>query len=157
MKEVKMPKLEPVPIQTKGLPFYKRFWRWVTYVRKWRVVEDWYYELSDHRWIVIERGFIFDGASIPKPLWAFLSPTGLLFIPGIIHDYAYKHGCLRIVWPKSNGTSVRSCWHATRKTWDDLFKNIAIEVNGYGVIDTVAWSMVRAFGDIAWKKHRKKD
>ena len=63
---------------------------WIFEVRKWELMENWYFTLNDDVQIVINKGFVFDGASIPRPLWAFLSPVGLLLIPGLIHDYGYK-------------------------------------------------------------------
>lgn len=90
-----MPKLIPIQIKTRDKPFLIRIWRWITSIRKWELSEDWEYKLpEDEPVIVIPKGFVFDGASIPRPLWGLLSPTGLLLVPGLIHDFAYRYDYL---------------------------------------------------------------
>ena len=74
---------------------FLRIWRWITSIRKWKLTEDWEFKLPyDEPVIIIPKGFVFDGASIPRPLWGILSPTGLLLIPGLIHDFAYRYDYL---------------------------------------------------------------
>jgi len=93
--DITFPIIRPVPIKTRGLFFWDKIKAWLFTTRKWEVVEDYYLHIP---WfnltIKIPKGFIFDGASIPRILWPFLSPTGILFIPGIVHDYGYKYNRL---------------------------------------------------------------
>ena len=76
-----MPKLEPVIMPTKGLSFWPTLWALLTSVRRWRLTEDWRYLLpvDNGVLIVIPKGFEFDGASIPKPLY-FLAGAFLLLL-----------------------------------------------------------------------------
>ena len=53
---------------------------------------------------VIEKGFEFDGASVPKFLAMWLSPTGVLLMGGLVHDYGYNCGELTIA---DNGEAVK--------------------------------------------------
>ena len=149
-----MPKLRPILIKTKNQTLFKRVRAWLM-PRTWEVVEDWEFEMPDGRRIVIPKGFEFDGASIPRPLWAMLSPTGLLLIPGLIHDFGYRFD---YVWRKDeNGTCCRDRRHTGRKYWDKLFFEIGEHVNGMKVINPLAWVALFFFGRAAWNKNREKD
>ena len=149
---MKMPKVQPLPIKTKGLPWYKATWAWMTQPRRWELLEDYVLYLPDGE-IMVPGGFVFDGASIPRIFWVFLSPTGLLFIPGLFHDYGYKHITLysRII----EDVPFNSTEYKTRKFWDDLFLKIANHVNGMAPINRTAWAAVRAGAWNVWRKYRK--
>ena len=117
---MEMPQLVPIRIKTKGESLLIRLWRWMTVVRKWQVVEDWEYDLPGGPRVVIPKGFEFDGASIPRPLWFILSPTGLLLIPGLIHDFGYRFD---YVWTvDANGYVYKDHVKAGRKHWDAIFR-----------------------------------
>ena len=88
-----MPKLQPVPIATKGKGFWKGIVMWLLSTRNWVLTEDWKYNIDGEEY-VIPAGFQFDGASIPKFLRAFFSPVGVLLMGGLVHDYAYKYKTL---------------------------------------------------------------
>ena len=85
-----MPILKPIKICTADKGFWKAIWLWLTGTRRWRLVEDWYYFLDGEEY-VIEKGFEFDGASVPKFLAMWLSPVGVLLMGGLVHDYGYKY------------------------------------------------------------------
>ncbi len=162
----KMPKMEAIPIKTKGQPWWKAIGRWMFSDRKWRLVEDWYYPLPvpGNFILVIRAGFIFDAASIPRIFWFFLSPTGLLLIPGLVHDGAYKNGYLWVIeeggeWVGNLEAAPCHKWNvgAPRAFWDDIFRLVANDVNGMAPINRAAWLAIRAGGWVAWNNHRKKD
>jgi len=150
----KMPKMQPLVIKTKNLGFFARYKAWMFDRRRWMITEDWLYELRKNVYILIPAGFILDGASIPRIFWAILSPTGILLIPAIIHDYGYKFG---YVWIKQtvNGVPFKYGEDFKRKYWDELFKKTAIKVNGFKYINKVAWLAVKVGGRRIWKKYRK--
>ena len=150
-----MPALRPLPIPTKNRGFIMRILIWFFDVRHWTLDKDWHFLLPNNREIILPEGFIFDGASIPRPFWFILSPVGLLLIPGLIHDYGYKYNQL---WEKNKaGNIIPYKEDAGKKYWDDLFKEIGKEVNGFSIIDTIAWLGVKLGGYFAWKKHRKQN
>jgi len=186
MTALRMPVLEPVPIPTRDVPYPVALWRWLTQVREWRVVEPWYFTLPDGTEIVIPAGFQFDGASVPAVFWSVLSPTGLLLIPGLIHDFYYKYGHLinsialraewmyfcNTEWPKSMSAEYpfedflntrANCEipkygdNEGRAFGDRLFRDVAIHINGFHVINRIAWVALILFGWVAWNKHRKED
>ena len=155
-----MPKLMPLPIRTrqengKPISFWKRVWRWLTSIRQWEVIEDWEYKLpGTEPTIVVPSGFVFDGASIPRPLWGILSPTGSLLIPGLVHDFAYRYDYLWALDP--TGVARKYKVDAGRKVWDPLFRDIGLAVNGIAIIDWVAWRMLVGFGGFAWRSNRDR-
>jgi hypothetical protein len=149
--------LQPIPIRTKGKSFLKGLYIWITSTRQFRVVRNWDFQLPNGRpkiRISEDEKFDFDGASIPRPFWWILSPVGLLLIPGLIHDYAYKHNKLIEVRDGKERDYVAD--GNPKLFWDALFRDVAIEVNGFMIILWVAWLILAIFGWVAWFKHRKQ-
>ena len=146
---IEMPKLQPIQIDTKGKPLYMQIFIWIFSIREWKLIEDWFYTLRDGTKIVIPKEFLFNGASIPRPLWAILSPVGLLFIPGLIHDYAYQHNKLIQVDEQGN-QSVYKPPEARRAFWDKKFLEIGMDVNGVAIVNVLAWIALRIGGWWAW-------
>jgi hypothetical protein len=146
------PILKPIPIKTKGLSYWKKLWIWATSSRKFEVIEDYYFYIP---WlditIKIPKGFIFDGASIPKFLWPILSPTGILFIPGLFHDYGYKYN----KWIDENDNEIYI--GKGQKFFDINFGKLGEYINDMKILDTVAYRALRMFGWKAWNDHRKKE
>ena len=156
-----MPILRPIPIPTKGRKIFARLIVWMAEPRRWRVMEDWCFRYKKKNGktikLVIPKGFEFDGASIPRILWFFLHPTGLLLIPGLIHDYGYKYDQL---WKlNANGAIVPFPKPPKngRLYWDSLFRKIGMQVNGVWLPNFLAWLAVVCFGCCAWRKHKKGD
>lgn len=144
-----MPIIRPIPIVTKGESGLKKLYRWVTYIRKWELVEDWTYKYKDHDYI-IHKGFVFDGASIPKPLWFLLSPTGLLLIPSLIHDFGYQNRFIFECSKESTGGFEKVHINAGRRFWDDLFLDVCNEVNDIKTLNFLCWIAIVLFGWISW-------
>jgi len=155
-----MPILQPIAIKTRDLSWYKAIFVWIKTIRKWRVMEDYDYTLKDGTVVRILSRFVFDGASIPKIFWAFLSPTGLLLIPGLLHDYAYK---MNFIWSltdteyEGKKDLIPYKINAGQKYWDQMFRDEAIRVNGFKWINYCAWIALRMFGWVAWNKHRRHE
>ncbi len=153
--KIKMPKMRPILIETKNQPIWVRIWRWITSIRKWEIVEDWCYKLPDGPTVVIPKGFVFDGASIPRPLWFLLSPTGLLFIPGLIHDFAYRYDYLWAVdrW----GVVYKYKENAGQWYWDGVFRKVGTSVNGMALIDMIGWLTLLLGGWWSWCSNRRRN
>lgn len=151
-----MPIMRPLPIPTRRKKYIGRVLTWVLAIRKWKLEEDWEFQLQENDGdpvtIVIPAGFEFDGASIPKPLWAVLSPVGLLLIPGLIHDYGYRNDQLLRV--DDNGISPYR-QKAGKDYWDRLFKNVGMSLNGFTLINYIAWLGVELGGWFTWWKYRR--
>ena len=145
-----MPKLQPVPIATKGKGFWKGIVMWLLATRNWILVDDWKYNINGEEY-VIPAGFQFDGASIPKFLRTFFSPVGVLLIGGLVHDYAYKYKTLL----KKNKKSTMG--DMTQKQADEIFRDINIIVNGFYVMNYLSYYSLRLGGFLAWNGHRKRN
>ena len=145
-----MPKLQPVPIATKGKGFWKGIVMWLLSTRNWVLTDDWKYNIDGEEY-VIPAGFQFDGASIPKFLRTFFSPVGVLLIGGLVHDYAYKFKTLL----KKNKKDTMG--ELTQKRADEIFRDINIIVNGFYTMNRLAYWSLRIGGFVAWNGHRKRN
>ena len=138
-----MPKLQPVPIATKGKGFWKAIVMWLLSTRNWVLTDDWKYNI-DGKEYVIPAGFQFDGASIPKFLRPFFSPVGVLLIGGLVHDYAYKYKTLLKISKKDTMGEI------TQARADEIFRDINIIVNGFFTMNYLAYWSLRIGGFMAW-------
>ena len=145
-----MPKLQPVPIETKGKGFWKGIVMWLLSTRNWTLTDDWKYNIDGTEY-VIPAGFKFDGASIPKFLRTFFSPVGVLLMGGLVHDYAYKYKTLL----KTNKKETMG--ELTQKRADEIFRDINIIVNGFYTMNRLAYWSLRIGGFVAWNGHRKRN
>lgn len=149
-----MPKLQPVPIFTKHQSLLVRWYRWLFKPRKWQLIEDWTYHLNDGTILLVPKGFIFDGASIPRPLWWLLSPTGLLLIPSLIHDFAYRY---QYLYKATSNITYQICFaNQSRSFYDQLFLQISIETNGITYIENIVLFFMKLFSGFSWRKRRKQ-
>ena len=145
-----MPKLTPVPFPV-GNGYLKTL---IMYTRRWEVAEKYRLSVPGHPTIVIPAGFIFDGASIPKPLRWFLSPVGILLIPSLVHGFGYRYNYLLC---KAGDTHE---WHmrdAGKAELDLLFLEIANHANGLPILNKLAYLAVKYFGHEAWNAHNTGD
>ena len=143
-----MPHMKPIGIPTKGRGFWGGVYTWLMVTRTWEIVKDFHFSIDGEDYI-IPKGFVFDGASVPKFLHTWLSPMGVLLIGGLVHDYAYKYTVLLKKGRKSSGNVMKQA------DADKVFRDINIEVNGFRTINYLAyWALVLG-GFVAWKGHRK--
>ena len=145
-----MPDLKPLPIKTKGKGFFKAIVMWLLGTRNWELINDFTYVLNGNKY-VIPAGFKFDGASIPKFLRTFFSPVGVLLIGGLVHDYAYKYETLL----RENKRDTLG--KISQKRADEIFRDININVNGFYLMNYLAYWSLRLGGFVAWNGHRKRN
>jgi len=144
----KMPAMRPIKIETAGKGFWGAIKLWLLGVRTWEIVEDFKFKMDGQEY-VIPKGFVFDGASVPKFLATWLSPTGVLLAGGLVHDYLYKYQTLLLKGKKKCEPAF------TRKEADKLFRDINIEQNGFHFLNYLAYWALCLGGWFAWNKHRK--
>jgi len=154
-----MPVMCPIPIPTKNQTnSIMKLLVMLYEVRRWQVHKDWTFPYNPKNGapvkIIIPKGFRFDGASIPRPFWALLSPVGLLLIPGLVHDYAYRYDQLWII--NQNGEVVAWNKGAGKKFWDNVFKEVGSQENNFKIIDVIAW-VALSFGGRSWKSNRRRN
>ena len=68
---------------------------------------------------------------------------------GLVHDYAYKYQTLL----KINKTDTLGV--ISQKRADEIFRDINIGVNGFYLMNYLAYYSLRLGGFMAWNKHRK--
>ena len=84
--------------------------------------------------ITVPKGFVTDGASVPRIFWNLRPPFGLYGEAAVIHDYLYR-------WQRF-----------TRRQSDDTFLE-GMRVKGTPkLIYMVIWAAVRLFGASAWRR-----
>jgi hypothetical protein len=152
MNQLSKLRVEYIPYQLRGESIIKAFLAWLP-SPKWRLLEDYCYQLPDGTKVVIPKDFDFDGASVPRLFWMMLNPVGLLFIPGLIHDYAYKNGCL---WQVSGQGEISSYGKNTKWAWDLLFRSVAHQLNGPRVLHNVAWLGLLVWPFTWWRRRREQ-
>lgn len=150
LKYDEMPTMIPIKIPTAGKGFWGAIWMWITGVRTWTIGKDWNFSVNGEDY-VIPKGFVFDGASVPKFLASWLSPVGVLLIGGLVHDYIYKYTVL-VKYGKKQTTDVMN-----QKQADQLFRDINIEQNGFHFLNNLAYWALRIGGFVAWNGHRKRN
>jgi hypothetical protein len=150
LKYDEMPSMIPIKIPTAGKGFWSAIWMWLMTVRTWTIGNDWHFSVNGEDY-VIPKGFVFDGASVPKFLASWLSPVGVLLIGGLVHDYIYKYKVL-IKKDKKSATDEMN-----QKQADQLFRDINIEQNGFHFLNNLAYWALRIGGFVAWNGHRKRN
>lgn len=149
-KYKEMPCMQPIAIPTAGKGFWSAIWQWFMGVRQWEISKDWHFELNGQKY-VIPKGFVFDGASVPKFLASWLSPVGILLLGGLVHDFIYKYEVLMKKGKKETSEPMN------QKKADQLFRDINIEQNGIHVLNYAAYYALRIGGFVAWNGHRKRN
>ena len=140
--------MKPIPMETKSKGLFGGIVLWLLTSRKWEITSDFLFTIDSTNY-VIPKGFIFDGASVPKFFRSWLSPMGVLLVGGLVHDYAYKYETLRLSGKPKALTKKNQKW------CDQLFRDINIHVNGFKIINNGAYYALRLGGWLAWRKHRK--
>ena len=125
--------VEPVAVKDGELE-YGPLLRWAG-GDNWRVEEDYKIILNGDSFIV-NRGFIFDLASVPRIASMLLIPIDLGVIPSLAHDYLYRTG----------GGGF------TRREVDDIFLRLMKKIKVRRTRRYLAWAAVRIFGWTAWRK-----
>lgn len=153
--QIAMPLLRQLP-RDPDRPLAERLRQWRAPV-VYELAED--YTLAARvcgRWLhlYLPAGFRTDLASTPRLSWLFGGrPDGLLLIPGLYHDWYYRHGTVetRVGMQYSPGRWSVPAGDCTRAWGDKLFRDLAQEIGGLRLPAYAAWAALRAFGGIAWR------
>jgi len=112
----------------------------------WELVKDVSYRTEAGEVSTVRKGFVFDFASVPRPLWFFYPPAGTegnpYGIAALLHDWLCAHrkiGGRPITFSETNG----------------IFKEIMFYL---GCRPTLAWTMYLAVQSPAgwWLWHKRK-
>lgn len=101
------------------------------------VYEDTLRKIGDKTKVQIPKGFISDGASVPRLLWAIFPPFHRYTESAIIHDFLYKTQFI------------------DRKDCDKIFLDCMLEDGVNKIVAYLFYYNVRLFGELAWNKYKK--
>jgi hypothetical protein len=127
--------------------------------RAYELVADWTYEWKHdgiRRRITVPKGFVCDGASVPRLVWTLtgILPDGLIRAAALVHDWLYKHqGRLPLGSYQEfrDGAWAGLDWVVSREVADRLFARIMREAEVRKVRRRMAYVTVRACGWWAWR------
>lgn len=121
LRTERAPKGIPTPWLKRGVP-------------KRMVSDDWWVRI-DGRWFCVPAGYIFDGSSIPRPLWWLFPPSySPAWEASAFHDLCYSHLYQQV----------------SKRFADDAFKAIMLYE---GTDPLIAWGFHKAvtwFGKGGW-------
>lgn len=111
---------------------------------EWILIED--YELDGFK---IPKGFIFDGASIPRIMWSIMNftPIGYHMPAALVHDYLYRNVGIAQRYDKP--------YYYTKPDADKEFHRILRELGIRSWQASLCYSAVKIFGFIAWQQNKK--
>jgi|GEM_PF-544550 len=136
-------------------------------------ISDRYYRLVDsyeyawtfedkRRRIVVPKGSVNDGASVPWFLWTLsrLRPDGLVRAAALIHDWIYRHtgklppeSCQEETSP-GVWTDIETPW--VRRDTDRLFSRMLREAGVHKLKRRMAFRAVHWFGSLSWESVRQR-
>ena len=147
----KMPAMRAIPWDFKDKNKLQQIWHWLKTPRRYELTEDWKYIIPTGEKLIIRSGFDFDGASIPRPFRPFLSPTGLLLVGGLVHDFGYRYN--KYILADGRDFAVRG----GKFFVDNLFRIIVYKETGFKILANIVYYAVRIGGNKAWKGYREND
>ena len=105
------------------------------------LIQDYVYSINGYD-IKVFRGFITDGASVPKSLQWLYNPYGKYINAAVIHDYLYS---------TYNNTGIN------RTLADKIFKHIMKETGVDNRTVRRFYNAVKYFGETSWKPKLKNE
>jgi len=133
--------------------------------RRWLFLKDWHYNkldllpnFADYGFpsseILIKKGKIINGASIPKIFSNTFASTGILFIGACIHDSGYEDAGLWFTFPDNS----KIFHYMTRSILDNLFTDIShLHYPEHPISIRTARLFLKIGGGAAWDSCRKID
>lgn len=101
--------------------------------------------------LVLPAGFRCDLASTPRLSWLFgFRPDGLLLLPGLYHDFWYRHGFIMF---RHNGVLYRV--YGGKSGADGFFLHLLLAVGCPRLSALAAFFALRLFGRPAWWANAK--
>lgn len=152
-KKTHFPITRAVPNPIKG---WKKLFSFLSYRRKWEIIEDYFiWSKLLNSWIFIPKGFIYDGASIPKLFYMIFSPMGILLLGAGPHDFGYRYKGLFT----ANGKGYISFKPGSKFELDRIFNSLCAQENKLPVGTGIATLILFIAGYIGWveNRYRNKD
>ena len=149
-----MPILRQLPRDT-DRPLWRRLLWWTEPVI-YELVEDYIHGTTlwtgERVILFLPAGFRADLASTPRVSWLFgYRPDGLLLVPGLFHDWFYRHGFVI----DAGVPGRRHIGHGDKAFGDRLLAHLAHEISGLRLPGLVARVALTLFGWPAWRHNKK--
>ena len=139
-----------------NVPIADRLYRLVeTYVYEWEKSVPGTELVHEYR-ITVPKGYVYDGASVPRIVWTVsgLTPDGLIRAAALVHDWIYDHkghlpeGSQQYKDADGQWPTLHVTWN--RKAADRIFGRIMREAEVSKLKRRAAYRAVRLFGWIGW-------
>lgn len=146
---MRMPVLRQVRRAPEG-PWWRRALDWFGGAAVYEVVEEFHcsVNLSNGFWtLALPAGFRSDLATTPRLSWLFgFRPDGRLLIPGLFHDFWYRHGQVLVCGERDELRGVV----VGKWTADIMFMDLVHETSGLHLPGLVGFIALTLFGWPAW-------
>lgn len=108
------------------------------------------------RRLALPAGFRSDLASAPRIAWLFgFRPDGLLAVPGLFHDWYYRHGHVLTDVVYGDFRWAELVGDGTRLWGDRLFRCLVRQIGGLWFPAWAGYLALRVFGWFAWRHNAK--
>lgn len=162
-KDIHFPVVQAIPDE-EHVRFWEKVKKFLFYRRQWEVVQNHaIWSPFFHRWIFLPKGFVYDGASVPKVLHSLLGPTGILLLGSGPHDEGYKYAGLIFFRPVDKGISKGLEVEGdlvfqliSKFELDRMFRSLCKRESSLGVSTLLATLSVMIFGIFTWRGYREK-
>ena len=145
-----LPEYRPLPLKTKGQPWYRKTKAWLFDRRVYIITKDYYYTDQYGLTRMIPAGFCTDFASSPRFAWLIgLDPKGVLLVPAAFHDFGYRHD----FYLDENGDKILRGLGRRYHDWK-MMRDCEF-INDMWLPGALAFSAVRAGGWLAWERNKK--
>jgi len=152
-KTFHFPITRAIPEPRKEVPLYKRLLKFGMYRRKFEIMEDYILWIPwEASYLFIPKGFIFDGASVPKILNGLYSPTGVLLGGAGPHDFGYRYKALLFVNVITGDLYIDN---RTKAELDNTFQSLCERESGMVIASGAATLMLSICGFIGWRQNKK--
>jgi hypothetical protein len=157
--EIPAPHFERVPFDLHGLNLFQRLLFLLLNPPRLRLVRDWMIITPEGTRLFFPKGFISDGASVPRLLWFIpgFSPFGPLLEGSIVHDFAYQYGYLLRIETELPTYKPLTRPHYQGKPqlfFDSMMADIVSCTTGAKWVPEIAYLVLARFGRRVWRKYR---
>lgn len=110
----------------------------------WVVKKDFnfFLDAEQNRRVVIPRGYLTDGASVPRPFWSFVPPWGQYGQAAVMHDWLCEY--LR-VWDTKEAKWIK----ITREECDNIFNDAMRSLGVSNTTRRIMYGAVKAYSHLA--------
>ena len=113
-------------------------------VPKYKLLQELYIQLSNGDIIHIPEGFVWDLASVPRPLWGLLPPDSDAELASLVHDFLYIH--------KNDFNYSRRFVDDEMLKWSKVLSGTKNKISARNVDNIVRYVGVRLGGWAYWNR-----